>query len=177
MRSPTFSERVERSSTGQLIISAFVVLLLLCEIGTNLPPSAIQAKVLTNARRVNQILLVEQEWGVFAPDPRSASLKLEARVAFADGSNATWHLPDGSPIGSNLRYYRWRKWLERVRSDDYSDIWDTTARWIASLYEDRRSPVVKVQLVRRFHENSLSGEQPPYRSFVYYTLDLEEDEP
>ena len=75
---------------------------------------------------------------MFAPNPRSTSLKIEGRVTFEDGSTATWHLPEGARVGANLRYYRWRKWLERVRSDDFRTLWEPTCEWIASLYDGRR---------------------------------------
>jgi hypothetical protein len=164
------SERFERSPVGQLVIVVGVVLFLLCEVGTNLPTSAVERKERATTERFVRILGAEQEWGVFAPDPRSTSLQLEARVTFEDGSRTTWHLPQGSSLGENLRYYRWRKWLERARSDGYTDIWAPTARWIASLYADRRSPVAEVQLVRRFHDNVIDGDQPPYQEYVYCTL-------
>jgi len=167
------SERFERSSRGRTAISAVVVLLLLGEIGTNLPPSAVQRAVGETAAQAVRLLASEQVWGVFAPDPRTTSLKLEARVTFADGSTATWRVPSGPPIGDNLRYYRWRKWLERVRSDEYANLWDPTARWVASLYDDRASPVVRVELIRFFRDNVVQGEQPPYDTFTYFTLDLE----
>lgn len=173
MEGRTVSERVERSSTGQLVISACIVLFLLCEIGTNLPSSAVQRAEDATANRMIRIMGVEQEWGVFAPDPRPTSLQLEARITFVNGTTATWRLPEGSPLGENLRYYRWRKWLERARSDNYTDIWDPTARWIASLYDDRSSPVETVELIRRFHDNALTDRQPPYKEFVYYTLELD----
>ena len=76
-------------------------------------------------------------------------------MTFEDGSTAVWHLPEGARIGENLRYYRWRKWLERVRSDDFRNLWEPTCQWIASLYDEVDSPVEKVQLVRRFHDNRL----------------------
>jgi hypothetical protein len=173
MGEPSLSERFERSPIGQVAIGALIVLVILAEIGIHLPSSAIEREVSPSANRVIRLLAAEQAWGVFAPDPRGTSLKIEGRVTFADGSTAVWHLPDGAIVGENLRYYRWRKWLERVRSDDYTDIWDPTARWIASLYDGRDSPVVRVELVRLFHENVIEGTQPPYEEFVYYTLELE----
>jgi hypothetical protein len=166
------SERIERSPLGQILISALIVVFLLVEVGTNLPDSAVSRSVGPTANRVVRILGSENSWGVFAPDPRPTSLQLKAKITFADGSHATWHLPTGSPWGTNLRFYRWRKWLERVRSDSYPDTWDPTARWIASLYEHRTSPVVQVQLVRRFHDNTLQDPQPPWQEYVYYTLAL-----
>jgi hypothetical protein len=166
------SEQFERSPLGQAVISALIVLLVLVEVGTNLPSSAIERSVGPTSNQVVRILASEQTWGVFAPDPRPTSLQFEGRVTFADGTRATWHLPTGSPFGTNLRYYRWRKWLERIRADEYPEIWDPTARWIASLYADRASAVTRVQLVRRFHTNTIADPQPPWQEFVYYTLDL-----
>jgi hypothetical protein len=173
----SLSERFERSTWGQVIIGALIVLVVLSEIGIHLPSSAIEREVSPSANRVIRLLGAEQAWGVFAPDPRGTSLEIEGRVTFADGSTAIWTLPEGAVLGENLRYYRWRKWLERVRSDSYTDIWEPTARWIASLYEDRESPVVRVELVRRFRENSVEGPQPPYEEFTYYTLELEPEAP
>ena len=169
------SERFERSSLGQLIVSVGIVLVMLCEVGTHLPESAVYRAVGPSANQMVRVLASEQAWGVFAPNPRPTSLQVEGRVTFADGSTTVWTLPEGSNLGANLRYYRWRKWLERIRSDSYRDIWEPTARWIASLYDDQESPVVRVDLVRRFHDNVLTGEQPPWREYTYFTLDLEEE--
>jgi hypothetical protein len=166
------SERFERSSLGQLIVSVAIVLVLLSQVGTHLPPSALNRAVGSTASQMVRVLVSEQAWGVFAPNPRTASLKVEGRVTFADGSTTVWTLPEGPKVGANLRYYRWRKWLERIRSDGYRDIWEPTARWIATLYEDEPSPVVRVDLVRLFRENSITGEQAPYREFTYFSLDL-----
>ncbi|MDP1818280.1 MAG: hypothetical protein Q8K58_00115 [Acidimicrobiales bacterium] len=164
-------ERFERSPWGRSLISALIVLLLIAEIGTNLPPSAFERTVGESADQLVRVFASEQTWGVFAPDPRSTSLDLEARVTFMDGSATTWDLPTGPSIGANLRYYRWRKWLERVRSDDYRGQWRPTARWIASLYDDRDSPVAQVELIRHFRDNVVRGEQPPYDQFTFYTYE------
>ena len=171
------SERFERSSWGQLLVSAVIVAVLLAEVGTHLPASAIERRVGKTANEVIRIFASEQTWGVFAPNPRGTSLRLEGRVHFADGSMETWVLPSGSRVGGNLRYYRWRKWLERVRDDGYTRTWEPTARWIASLYDDRGSPVVRVELVRFFRQNTLEDPQPPFEEYTYYTLDLTEDGP
>jgi hypothetical protein len=122
-----------------------------------------------------RVAAVEQQWGVFAPDPRSRSYRIEGRVTFEDGTTALWHLPEGARLGANLRYYRWRKWLERVRDDDLQEIWEPSARWIASLYDGYPSPVAEVQLVRMYHDNLLVGEQPPFQEFVYFTYVPSED--
>lgn len=148
------------------------MLVLLAEVCTHLPSSAIDRAVGAPANQVIRILAAEQAWGVFAPNPRSISLRLEARVTFVDGSTTTWEVPEGSPVIANLRYYRWRKWLERIRSDSFRRLWRPTAEWIASLYDDGPSPVARVELVRYFHDNVIEGEQPPWESFTYFTLDV-----
>lgn len=172
------SQRAERSPAVQALISVFIALVLLTEVATHLPAgSAVHRSVSKPANQLIRVLGAEQSWGVFAPNPRSTSLALEARVTFADGSTARWELPQGSAVGPNLRFYRWRKWLERARSDDHRSLWEPTARWIASLYQDGDSPVVQVELIRWFHENSIMGPQPPWEMFTYYTLELDEGRP
>jgi hypothetical protein len=168
----TPSVRFERSAIGQLVISAGIVLFLLIEIGTNLPESSVEREISRTANRTVRWLGVEQEWGVFAPDPRPTSLGVEGRVTFEDGSTAVWHLPQGGEIVENLRYYRWRKWLERIRSDGYPELYEPTARWIASLYDDQPSDVVRVELVRFFRTNEIDDPQPPYEEYTYFTYDV-----
>ena len=170
MSEPSIGEQIERSPAGQVLIGIAIVLVLLAQVVTHLPgASAVEDEVGPSANHVVRLLGVESQWGVFAPNPRSTSIRIEGRVTFEDGSTAVWHLPEGTRIGGNLRYYRWRKWLERVRSDDYRGLWEPSCQWIASLYDEFDSPVEKVQLVRMFHENRLLGEQPPYEAFMYHT--------
>ncbi len=174
MTRASLSERAERSPVVQVVISIGIVLVLLAEVGTHLPAGSAVAQLVTKeANFVVRMTATEQQWGVFAPDPRQTSLGIEGRVTFEDGSTAVWELPDGPRIGANLRFYRWRKWLERVRSDDFEGLWDPTARWIASLYDNRPSPVAKVELVRLFRPNRIAGEQPPYDEFTYHTYVVE----
>ena len=177
MTRAALSERVERSVTGRVVISVAIVLVLLAGVATHLPPgSALHRSLDDRANTAIRLVASEQQWAVFAPDPRSTSLGIEARVTFEDGTTEVWHLPEGPRVGTNLRYYRWRKWLERVRSDDLRILWEPTARWIASEYDDRPSPVARVQLVRLAHPNSLEGEPAAYDEFVYYAYVPDPDE-
>ena len=167
---PGIGERIERSAGAQVVIVGLIVAALLAQAATHLPEgSAVEDEFAPSASYALRIAGIESQWGVFAPNPRSTSLKLEGRVTFEDGSTAQWPLPEGARIGGNLRYYRWRKWLERVRSDDFGSLWEPTCQWIASLYDEFDSPVERVQLVRLFHSNLLIGDQPPYEEFVYHS--------
>ncbi len=170
MSGPRISERLERSPTAQILISIAIVLVLLAEIAIHLPAgSALHREVGDEANWLIRAFATEQQWGVFAPDPRQTSLRIEGRITFEDGSTAVWHLPEGPRIGANLRYYRWRKWLERVRSDDFKSLWAPTAAWLAEEYGGRGSPVERVELVRLFHQNALVGPQPEYDETIYCT--------
>ncbi len=167
---PTWSERFEGWFPGQVLISIVVGLVLLAEVVTHLPEqSAVEDMLGNEAEYFGRFFGTEQQWGVFAPDPRQTSLGIEARVTYEDGTTDVWTLPEGPRIGANLRYYRWRKWLERVRSDDWRGIWEPTARWIAEEHEGGSSPVATVELVRRFRGNTITGPQAPYEEFTYFT--------
>ena len=170
MSDPSIGERIERSPGVQFFIAIAIVAVLLAQLAMHLPAgSAVAREIGGEANQIARIVGLESQWAVFAPNPRSTSLQIEGRVSFEDGAFAVWHLPEGARVGANLRYYRWRKWLERARSDDYRDLWEPTCQWIASLYDDHAAPVERVQLVRRFHENRVVGPQPPYDEFVYHT--------
>lgn len=167
---PSVGEQIERNVTAQIVITVLIIAALVAQAITHLPgASAVEDEVGPSANYLVRLGAVEAQWGVFAPNPRSSSWKIEGRVTFEDGSTALWHLPDGPRIGANLRYYRWRKWLERARSDDYRSLWEPTCQWIASLYDEFDSPVESVQLVRLSHENRIQGAQPPYEEVVYHT--------
>ena len=170
MTGPSIGERIERSPAAQVAIAVAIVAVLLGQLLTHLPgASAVEDQVGEEASYFVRLVALEAQWGVFAPNPRGTSLKIEGRVTFEDGAEATWELPTGARVGPNLRYYRWRKWLERVRSDDFTVLWEPTCQWMATLYDDYPSPVESVRLVRFFHENRLRGAQPPYEEFVFHS--------
>ena len=52
---------------------------------------------------------LDQNWGVFAPNPRRQGIELEARIVFADGTRAVWTHPKGDPVIHAYRTVRWRK--------------------------------------------------------------------
>ena len=111
---------------------------------------------------------VESQWGVFAPNPRTTSLKLEGRVTFEDGSTAVWHLPEGPRSAGTS--------ATTAGASGSSGCDPTTSATCGSprASGSRRSTTIRlagerVQLVRLFHDNPLTGEQPPYDEFVYHT--------
>src|SRR5688500_15626169 len=172
-RQPTWAERLERTVAVRILVSVVVVVLVLAQVVAHIPEDVIDEALRDDLRspalKIQRLATTEMQWGVVAAEPRRTSLRLEADVEFADGSHETWHVPQGAVLGSNLRFYRWRKWLERVRSDDYGTLWRPTAEWIATLYDDRPSAVTSVTLVRWFRDNQIRGPQEPYERFEYFT--------
>jgi hypothetical protein len=72
-------------------------------------------------------------WGMFAPAPLNINFDVRATVKYQDGSTAEWIAPrmEELPIWQRASKERFRKWRERIRSEEYSMIWNDTARWIA----------------------------------------------
>lgn len=157
----------------QTLVSAGVALVLLLEAATHLPPgSPLADAVAEPAQSISVALTTEQSWGVFAPEPRQVSRFLSARVVYADGATATWEVPEGDPFVGQLRFYRWRKWMEYVVVDEHRNLWEPTARWVARTHQREGTEVVRVGLVRRFRENVPGQAAPEYEEFEFYALEL-----
>jgi hypothetical protein len=169
-------ERLESTAVGRAVISAFVLVTVAALVFWNLPDSEIKRRALTVVRPYITALGIEQNWGVFAPDPRRESLELVARVQYADGSERTLEVPRGGPVIGEYWDYRWRKWYEWARADAYMNLWDPAARWFARVAAEEGGMPVRVTLVRRWRETLPPGPGPArseWHEFAYYTLDLE----
>ena len=79
-------ERLEASRAGRAAISVFIVVTIVSVVVWNLPSSAIKDDALAFAGPYIRATGLNQNWGVFSPDPRRNTLFLVARVRYADGS-------------------------------------------------------------------------------------------
>jgi hypothetical protein len=119
-----------------------------------------------------QAVGLEQDWALFAPDPRSFGVGVYATVSHRDGRTETWATPHNGHLVTPYRTYRWQKYVERLRADDYSPLWDPTARWIA---KQAGNDVIKVVLTRTFRDVAVPGDSKPRPAtgrYDFYTLDL-----
>src|SRR5262245_21284871 len=119
---------------------------------------------------------LDQNWHVFAPDPRQTSLRLGARVRYKDGRVATWRPPAGGDVAGGYWDYRWRKWLENmIVAAARKALWKPAALFAADeLREPGRDPAA-VALIRRWQDLRPPGATPdtePWRSYAFYTLSL-----
>ena len=165
-------QRIESSAAGQAVIAAFALLVVLAVVGWNLPAGRAHDRAVRALGPVTQGLGLEQDWALFAPDPRGFGVSVHATLTYADGRTRRWDPPHNGLLVSPYRTYRWQKYVERVRADDYSGLWDPTARWLAREYGPG---VTKVVLTRTFQEAKVPGARSPrpeQGQFVFYTLDV-----
>ena len=127
-------ERLAASRAGRGVLSAGIALLVACMVIENLPASSLRAAAEPAAATVLAATGVEQHWDIFAPDPRSVSIALEARVVFRDGTRTTWRPPRGSALVGAYWDYHWGKLAEHVSFDrdlNADDLRDGLARFAA----------------------------------------------
>lgn len=166
-------ERLEQSRGGQLLLSAVMAVLVVSVALWNLPAGKPHDRARTVVGPVVQAVGLEQDWALFAPDPRSFSVGVYATVTHADGRTETWAPPRNGLLLSPYRTYRWQKYVERLRADDYAGLWEPTARWVARQAGD---DVTRVVLTRTFRNVTAPGDgtaRPAEGRYDFYTLDLD----
>lgn len=166
--------RFEASPWGRRTISVLVVLIVTGSIVWNLPGSDLRGRISDAGRPAVLALGLDQNWGVFAPDARREVLDVRAVIHYADGSTWTWRPIGRGPVLGAYRDYRWHKWMEEVVLDARRDLWESSARWIATrAHGDGRTPV-RVTLLRRWRVLGPPGQGPPgpWRERTFYSLEL-----
>jgi hypothetical protein len=167
-----WGERFEQNPAVQGALTVHALLLVGCIVLWNLPPGRPREASRPTAGAVVQSLGLEQDWALFAPNPRSYSVGVYATITHRGGRVETWVPPHNGLLLAPYRTYRWQKYVERLRGDDYSGLWEPTARWIA---REHGSDVTKVVLTRTFQEAKVpgaKGPRPALGRFDFYTLDL-----
>jgi hypothetical protein len=155
----SFQERVERSRAGRVLISLFVVLSILTILTANLPPSHLENLLMKADHPYFNAVDMSQNWGVFAPDPRSQTVDLLARVTFADGSHETWQIPARDAVVGEYIDYRWRKWEEWLVSPATTfPLFRLGAIYAARVLATPERRPVRVVLIDRYHAITPPGQ-------------------
>lgn len=170
-----WQERVEGAPVGRGVISAFVVVTIASLVVWNLPESQLQRDLAPTARAYVNTVGLDQNWGIFAPDPRREVLALEARLTYLGGRTETWHPPTSGNFVGAYREYRWRKWVEHARLDARSELWEPLARYVAR-HHRHGDGLIAVTLVRRWYEvpppGPGAGDRPAEQEFAFYSLTI-----
>ena len=167
-----WGERFEQNPAVQGALTVVALLLVGSIVLWNLPPGRPRAATRPTAGAVVQGLGLEQDWALFAPNPRSYSVGVYATITHRSGRVETWVPPHNGLLLTPYRTYRWQKYVERLRGDDYSGLWEPTARWIA---RHHGNDVTRFVLTRTFQEAKVPGAKGPRTAlgrFDFYTLDL-----
>lgn len=108
-------ERLESSVTGEAVISGIVVMVMLIGVVWALPDSAIQRLIAPSVRPAAFAFGLDQDWGVFAPNPPRSATAIEVRVRVrGEATPRTWRPPHGNGIYGQYSWYRWQKLKEWV---------------------------------------------------------------
>jgi len=161
--------RFEESVGGQVVMSVVGLALMALVLGWNLPDSRAKDKLSGTVDPVIQSLGLEQDWALFAPNPRDTDVGVYATVTYRDGHTSRWTPPHNGILVSPYRTYRWQKYVERLRDDKYSGLWEPTARWVA---REAGPGATKVELTRTFRDvvvPGAGGKRPATSSYTFYT--------
>lgn len=165
-------ERFESSVVGRILLTVLMAVLAVSVLLWNLPAGKPRDTVRPAAAHVLFPIGLDQDWALFAPDPRTFSVGVYARITYADGHERRRVLPHNGHLLAPYRTYRWQKYVERLRADEFVGLWEPTARWIA---QDAGAGATKVALVRTFRDAVTPGSGKPRvkaGEFVFYTLNL-----
>jgi Family of unknown function (DUF5819) len=161
----SIQERLETGRAGRLLISAFLLATLAAIVVTNLPESSLRGEALRVAEPYLNATGLDQDWRVFAPDPRQASIEVQARVTYRDGSTEIWRPPSGDDLSGAYWDYRWRKWMENAMQDGRRhQLWRPAALYVAREMSRGGARPAAVTLVRRWRDlarpGAAAGERP-----------------
>lgn len=123
-----------------------------------------------------------QGWDMFAPNPRSTKLRMDAYVYYEDGSRRTWEFPQMEKLSYLERFQkeRFRKWAhDNVRMDSSSRLWKPTAEYISRLLQEPGNPIKKIELNRHWYELTLEEENrelasSDWQHYTFYTYEFPE---
>ena len=166
-------ERLESSVAGRVLISIFVVVVLTAVVAWNLPESDLGRRSRYRLKPMVYATGLDQTWPMSAPHPPRQGHRLEARIAYADGTERTWRVATADPVLGAYRDYRWLKWAEWLTGGSRVHLLKPTAAWIAGQEQRAGRRPVTVTLVRRIFDLPLGPlgtrrvAMPPVELYVY----------
>ena len=166
-----FQERLESTDWGRAVLGVFIGVVLGTLLVIQLPASHLRSEAVDIANPFSNATGLDQDWAVFAPEPRRLSIDLVANISYADGSRRRWRIPRANNFFGIYWDYRWIKYMEHVNRDVSRFLWVPFARWVA---REKRgsSPVTRVDLVRRWSDLYPPGpgpDQSPWHEYKFFS--------
>ncbi|HSV66645.1 MAG TPA: hypothetical protein VLJ59_12150 [Mycobacteriales bacterium] len=140
-------EEVERTSLGQGLISALILIILITGVVWNLPDSAVKRQVSPVITPIGFAIGVGQSWGVFAPNPPRQQEYVDVVVTLREGREAVWTIPHGDPVFGYYVAERWHKLKEYVVRTQ--PVRRPFARWVTGLLAGPDGGATRVRIVLR----------------------------
>lgn len=165
-------ERLEGTDLGRGILSILIGITLATVLIQQLPNSYLRGKLDRIFAPYANATGLDQDWAVFAPEPRRRVIDLEGRVRYADGSTSVWRIPTADDFIGPYWDYRWRKIMEYTVPDTGAALWQPLGMHVAR-QQRRGSPIVSVDLVRRWSDLNRPGAGPsqtPWQEFKFFSL-------
>ena len=163
------SARIKRA-----LISLFLVVTIIAIVSHFIFAPALQRALLKVTHPYAVALGLDQNWGVFAPEPRPQTFDMRARIFYADGTAEWWTLPERNPVIGEYVDYRWRKWLEYIVNPSFQKVlFKPLATWLARTHTDAHHEPVRIAFVARWYDlyppGSVKGPlRSDWREKAYY---------
>jgi hypothetical protein len=175
--------RAGRARWTRIAVNAFIIFHLIAILAWALPFNTLvigKTKELISPYMLWSGLF--QAWDLFAPDPRSINVYVDAEIILRDGQQRTWTFPRMEELGTVDKYFkeRYRKWAnDNLRMDSYSALWPDAARYVARLNADKANPPRTVKLTRHWstivppdaHQGDAAWQQ-----YTFYTYEVKPDD-
>lgn len=168
------ARRLGRSAISLFVIAVLAVILL----DTTPEGSALASTSEPVIDPIIDVTGLDQNWALFAPDPRSSTKRLEARLTYADGTVTTWSPPRWDRLIGVYRGYRYRKWAGWVMGDR-EQLHPWAATWLARTNLRDGQPPVRVELLELTYEPPPPGSglgpdpSPDWQIEPLYTAEFE----
>jgi len=153
------------------LINFGLVVTLAAMLAANMPDSVVKSRLLVAAQPYLTAVGLGQNWGMFAPHPRTEVAYVTGHIQYSDGTSSVWSTPGRTGL---MAYsdYRWRKFGEHLRLDNNRQLWQPFAAYLAQHEGQPGHEPVQVSLMRRWAELQPPGVTPglgPWSQFMYYS--------
>jgi hypothetical protein len=169
-RASTWQVRLEETAVGRMLINVGLIVTLTAILVAVMPVSHIKAALLGYVNPYLTAVGLGEDWGMFAPGPRTSVVYTSGHIRYSDGTSSQWSFPVRPGL---MAYsdYRWQKFEEYVRLDTYKGLWEPFARYLANHHSTPGRTPVQVALIRRWAEIKPPGVTPDrgrWSQYVYF---------
>lgn len=153
------------------MINLGLIITLAAILTATMPASTIKTRLLPSAQLVLTALGMGEDWGVFAPNPRTQVIYAGGVIKYSDRSESVWNFPIRPGI---MAYsdYRWQKYEEHIRLDAFKGLWKPFATYLVTHQAAPGKTPVQIGLARKWAEILPPGAPTslgPWTQYVYYS--------